>query len=54
MRPSFPKPKHVPIEEVNEFKATISRLEKDNEMLQLNLNWVTLERNELRFNLDQK
>lgn len=47
-----PEPTHVPIEEAEELKVTILRIEKENEELRLNLNQVTFERNEIRFNLD--
>lgn len=53
MHPNSPDPTHIPIEEVNELKETILRLEREYEELQLNLNRVTHERNKLKFNLDQ-
>lgn len=54
IKPQTPEKTHVPIYEANDLKATISKLNKENEELQLNLNQVTLERNGLRFNLKKK
>lgn len=52
--PTSPEPIPISIEEVDKLKPTILRLEKEKEGLQANLNWVSHERNKLRFNLDQR
>lgn len=52
--PHIPKPTHVPIQEAEEFKALVAKLEKENEELHLKLHQVTFERNKLRFDLIHK
>ncbi|MCI66090.1 hypothetical protein A2U01_0087348, partial [Trifolium medium] len=47
-------PTAISIEEVTELKATINRLEKEKEGLELNLQKVSYKRNELKFLLNKK
>lgn len=54
MHSNSPETTHIPIEEVEELKATISKLEKENEEWYLRLDWVIHDRNELIFNLKQR
>ncbi|XP_050916624.1 uncharacterized protein LOC127131752 [Lathyrus oleraceus] len=48
------KPTHIPIEEVDELKATMARLEKENEELKLKLQQVTNEKNTMKWELERK
>lgn len=48
-----PKPTHIPIEEVRELKATMARLEKENEELKLKLQQVTNEKNTIKWELER-
>jgi archaellum component FlaC len=50
-QPSSPKPVPVSIEEVNELRATISRLEKEEQGVENDLHQVSYERNKLKFDL---
>lgn len=52
----LPEPKltHIPIEEVNEFKGTMAKLEKENEELKLKLQQVTNEKNTMKWELERK
>lgn len=52
--PQAHEPTHVPIQEAEELKATITKLEKENEEIHPRLKEVTSEINKLRFNLGQK
>lgn len=45
---------HIPIEEAEELRATIARLGKENEELQLNLQQVTDEKNKMKWELERK
>jgi chromosome segregation ATPase len=53
-QPSLPEPTPISNEEVDRLKATIDRLEKENEGLELTLQKVSYERNELKFRLNEK
>ncbi|PNY04817.1 hypothetical protein L195_g001247 [Trifolium pratense] len=53
-QPSSPAPIPTSIEEVDELKATISRLEKEKEDLELNFQKVSYERNEFKFLLKEE
>lgn len=52
----LPEPKltHIPIQEVEELRATIARLRKENEELQLNLQQVTDEKTKIKWELERK
>lgn len=51
MHPNPVYPTDIPMEEADELKLVISKLEKENGELHLMLSRVTHERNELKFNL---
>jgi chromosome segregation ATPase len=53
-QPSSSEPIPISIEEVNELKATISRLEKEKEGIENDLYQVSYERNKLKFNLNKE
>lgn len=54
--PILDSPKHVPVslEEVDELKATVARLQKEKEELHQKLCKVTTERNDLKFDINQR
>ena len=49
-----PKLTHIPIEEAEELRATIVRLGKENEELQLNLQQITDEKNKIKGDLERQ
>jgi hypothetical protein len=53
-QPSSSEPIPISIEEVNELKKTISRLEKEKEGIENDLYQVSYERNKLKFNLNKE
>ncbi|KAI5424663.1 hypothetical protein KIW84_030740 [Lathyrus oleraceus] len=52
----LPEPKltHVPIEEMEELKATMAKLEKENEELQMKLQQTINEKNNMKWELERK
>ncbi|KAI5381499.1 hypothetical protein KIW84_UN0680 [Lathyrus oleraceus] len=49
-----PKLTHVPIEEMEELKATMAKLEKENEELQIKLQQTINEKNNMKWELERK
>ena len=52
----LPEPKltHVPIEEMEELKTTMAKLEKENEELQIKLQQTINEKNNMKWELERK